>query len=460
MSYPAKPDPHYDYASYQAAHPTSSPPGDQLDIDFAGLKAAVDETIDFISGSIASDGRVKASAVPGGEDLTAYVQTASTAATNATASELAASTSATAAAASAASAAGAAGSILATSTSSVAIGTGSKSFTTQPGKNFGVGAWLTIASDAAPTTNFMFGQITAYNTGTGSLTVNVTSTAGSGTHTDWDISLSGIQGVQGVKGDAGTPGSGGTDATGTVKAWHGRIGDIPNGWLPMNGAAVSRSTYSDLLALLVKSHTFTVTIASPAVVSWVGHGLDDGDPFVPSTDGALPTGLTAGATYYVKAVNANSFQLTDVPGGTPVVTTGSQSGTHTGVSALCGLGDGSTTFNTPDWRGAAPVGHDMMGSTAAGNLTAAGSGIYGRGRAVQGAENDSVVNVNHNHSYNSPTVTATAVTALGYPDGATPLTVVTAVGAISGGVTGSSGTTSQKYKRVGRVAPIIWMIKT
>ena len=37
-------------------------------------------------------------------------------------------------------------------------------------------------------------------------------------------------------------------------------------------------------------------------------------------------------------------------------TSGSQSGTHTGLSYLYGNGDGSTTFNIPDLRGASPRG--------------------------------------------------------------------------------------------------------
>jgi hypothetical protein len=325
----------YDYAGFPASQPNTPLPGNQVNNDFANHKGSIDALIAFVKLFTTSTGRILAAAAPNGADLTVYVATATTAAAAASGSATDAASSATAAAASATAAAGTAGSILGTSTTSVAIGTGSKSFTTQLGKNFGVGAWMTVASDASPTTNFMFGQVTAYNTGTGALTVNATSVGGSGTHTDWSISVSGIQGAQGVKGDTGSSGAGGTDATGTTKIWDGRIGDIPTGWLPKNGVAVSRSTYSDLFALLVKSHTFTVTVASPAVVSWASHGLDDGDPFVPTTTSALPTGLTTGVTYYVSAIGANSFNLVDAPGGNLINTSGTQSGTHTGVSARC-----------------------------------------------------------------------------------------------------------------------------
>lgn len=83
-----------------------------------------------------------------------------------------------------------------TSTTSVAIGAGSKTFTMAADVNFGVGAYVVIAETAAPTTNNMFGQVTA-RTGT-SLTVDVTQTNGSGTIAAWTISLSGAQGAAGA----------------------------------------------------------------------------------------------------------------------------------------------------------------------------------------------------------------------------------------------------------------------
>lgn len=76
---------------------------------------------------------------------------------------------------------------------------------------------------------------------------------------------------------------------------------------------------------------FTVTIASPAVVSQIGHGLVENTPYVPVTDGALPTGLTAGTIYYVEPINANQFYLLVSPSGSRVNTTGSQSGIHKGI---------------------------------------------------------------------------------------------------------------------------------
>lgn len=74
----------------------------------------------------------------------------------------------------------------ATSTTSLTIGTGSKTLTTQTGLEFEVGQYVTVQSSAS-TTNTMFGVITAYNSGTGSMTVLVTSVTGSGTIASWNV---------------------------------------------------------------------------------------------------------------------------------------------------------------------------------------------------------------------------------------------------------------------------------
>jgi len=74
----------------------------------------------------------------------------------------------------------------------------------------------------------------------------------------------------------------------------------------------------------------TVSIASPGVVTYAGHGKSANDPvsFYDNAD-TLPTGLAKNTTYYVKTViDANSFTLSATAGGTVINTSGSQSGTH------------------------------------------------------------------------------------------------------------------------------------
>lgn len=81
----------------------------------------------------------------------------------------------------------------------------------------------------------------------------------------------------------------------------------------------------------VASSTVTITIATPGVVTF-GFAPVNGMVVSFTTTGALPTGLSVGAYYYV--VNAAGFtgQLSLTAGGAAIATSGSQSGTHS-VSA-------------------------------------------------------------------------------------------------------------------------------
>jgi hypothetical protein len=83
-----------------------------------------------------------------------------------------------------------------------------------------------------------------------------------------------------------------------------------------------------------RAQTFTVTIASPGVVTMTDHGLQVGSSFVPTTTGALPTGMTAGTRYFVISAGfgVNSFQFSATEGGAAVNTSGTQSGTHTATA--------------------------------------------------------------------------------------------------------------------------------
>ena len=106
----------------------------------------------------------------------------------------------------------------------------------------------------------------------------------------------------------------------------------------------------------------TVSIATPAVVTWAAHGLPANAPVVFTTTGALPTGLVAGTTYYVSATGlvAGSFQVSATPGGASINTTGTQSGTHTCTpSANIGWTAHGLAANTPvtfSTSGALPTG--------------------------------------------------------------------------------------------------------
>lgn len=81
--------------------------------------------------------------------------------------------------------------------------------------------------------------------------------------------------------------------------------------------------------------TVTISIASPAVVTWTGHGRSIGDPIVFTTTGALPTGLLPGTPVWIitAGFGANSFEVSNTPGGAAINTTGSQSGVQTAFFA-------------------------------------------------------------------------------------------------------------------------------
>ena len=126
-------------------------------------------------------------------ETAAEINTRATAVANAATAAVAAAANAARDAATAASAPG----TNATSATSMAVALGTKMFTlAQTGKLFGRSNTITIS---APTgDNWMSGPITAFNSATGEMTVNVTNISGSGTFAAWTVSLSGAAGLTGV----------------------------------------------------------------------------------------------------------------------------------------------------------------------------------------------------------------------------------------------------------------------
>ena len=102
----------------------------------------------------------------------------------------------------------------------------------------------------------------------------------------------------------------------------------------------------DKVIIGAPTSTVTVSVASPGVVSWSGHGLANDTPVVLSSTGDLPTGLSEGVIYYVVNRAADTFQLSAVPGGAPIVTTGTQSGTHTATAQVHRIYESLAASNT------------------------------------------------------------------------------------------------------------------
>ena len=79
----------------------------------------------------------------------------------------------------------------------------------------------------------------------------------------------------------------------------------------------------------VAASEFTVTIASPAVVTFASiSSVPNGTAVQFTTTGALPTGLSVGTVYYVANSSGGTCNLTATYGGANINTSGSQSGTH------------------------------------------------------------------------------------------------------------------------------------
>lgn len=186
--------------------------------------------------------------------------------------------------------------------------------------------------------------------------------------------------------------------TGTILPYSGI--STPSGYLLCDGSAVSRSTYATLFSAVTASKgTFTVTIASPGVITLNSHGFTGGEAIYLTTTGALPTNLTANTTtYYVlsASLTANTFRVATSRGGTAINTSGSQSGTHTLYHAPYGVSS-STTFLLPDLRGRAPFGKDNLGGTAASRITQATSGVWGQ--VIGGPGGDERL---HQHTHTGP----------------------------------------------------------
>jgi len=74
----------------------------------------------------------------------------------------------------------------ANSTTSLAIGTGSKSLTVETGLNFVTGERVNIIY-ATDSSKYMLGNVTSYTSGTGALVVSVDSVVGTGTYATWKV---------------------------------------------------------------------------------------------------------------------------------------------------------------------------------------------------------------------------------------------------------------------------------
>lgn len=102
----------------------------------------------------------------------------------------------------------------ATSTSSVAIGTGAKTFTVQSGRGYSAGQWLRVSNSSS---NYMEGTVTSYSGTTLIINVPAGRAIGSGTYTSWNVNITGDVGpANSLAIGSITTGAAGSSASATI----------------------------------------------------------------------------------------------------------------------------------------------------------------------------------------------------------------------------------------------------
>lgn len=224
--------------------------------------------------------------------------------TQATTSTNAASTATTQAGiATAAAAAAAAYSIALTATSatSLTIGLGTKTFTTQASKGFVANQFFSAIS-SANNANYMHGTVTSYS-GT-SLVVNVTDIGGSGAHTDWTLSVSGSQGPTGTS----------TPITVNPETTNTSISAGQSGQIFTNEGSSGTVTYTlpvasaglDFIVSSVAAHTIAITANTGATIRNGGS--------VSSSAGTFTSDGTTGPVIRLTAMNSTQWIVTHITG--------------------------------------------------------------------------------------------------------------------------------------------------
>jgi len=247
-----------------------------------------------------------------------YVSSPSSLVGAASSSAAAAAASAAAAAASETQAGDYAGLLTIVSTTSIAIGAGSKIFTVGANLSLSAGQFILIASDASPTVNYMWGTIASYSGTT--LTVTVAAIGGSGTLADWTMYLTGERGT--------------TGATGTISD----ISGVPTGtssendYLLFQDVDDSNESKRDLISNITGSQRLlsTQTASTSATIDFTS-GIDNSytnylftwTDLVPATDGTILNCRVSIASSFKSGASDYAW-----------VTTGIRSGSATVVGAV------------------------------------------------------------------------------------------------------------------------------
>lgn len=246
-----------------------------------------------------------------------------------------------------------------TSASSVAIGTGAKSFTVSAGKSFLGGMWLVIADAAAPSTNSMVGQVTSYS-GT-SLVMNITAIIGSGTKSSWLISQSAQGGAaMGVNADI-------TQLTAINAASIPAVGlktsAVPN--TPLLNGYIEWSIAANALTAAVKTLAGTDPSATdPVFAVFRDPTLTTGGYYVRSITAALSVVASSGSTLGTVSAQASRIRAVVVDDGGTVVL-GLYNSYNSSTKSLVGLNEGAVYSTTAEGGAGAADSAQVIYTTAA-----------------------------------------------------------------------------------------------
>lgn len=244
-----------------------------------------------------------------------------------------------------------------TSTTSLAIGTGSKVFTTQAGLAYTNGARVR-ASSAANTANWMEGRVTYSGT---TLTMTADKTGGSGTLADWNLNATGEPGVG--------------DLLST-----NNLSDLSNKATSRNNLAVVGVVKKQIFT---SSGTYTPSAnLLYAIIEAVGGGAGGGGSVITSAVGQY-TGGGGGAGGYSRtyataaAIGASQSVIIGAAGSGGAGATNGGAGGNTSVGTLCvangGIGGQFGSVGQFGFGGAG--GTPGTGDVAAGG-GGAGTGVY------------------------------------------------------------------------------------
>ena len=283
-----------------------------------------------------------------------------------------------------------AGQLTIVSTTSLAIGTGSKVFTVGADLSLNAGQFILIISDANAA-NYMWGTIASYSGTT--LTVTVEAVGGSGTLNDWTMYLTGERGETGATGSisdlSGVPSG---TVTGADKVIFEDVDDA---------SATKSTTVTDLLALSPSTWTLleTQTASSSATIDFTT-GIDSTykqyvfvlSDVVPATNSVrlhLLTSTNAGSSYTTTSGYTYHLTITD-----------SGSASYSGTTGTDEIRLSFNTINTANESGvnATVYMHNPSAATFTrfywvGNAAITGSGsqaISGAGTRVAAEDVDAV----------------------------------------------------------------------